>query len=151
MILDTLANSGCYIRLHPAFPAAFAWLETFDPATADGRHGIDGDRLFAIVQRYETGQREQKRWETHRVHGDIQYMVSGSESLGCAPRDPLAVSIPYDSGKDAVFYHPPEQSSTLLLPEGSFAVFLPQDAHQTGILVREPRPVLKVVVKFRLG
>ena len=54
MILETLRNSVLLEGVHPLFPKAFAWLGSYDPATADGRYEIDGSELVAIVQRYET-------------------------------------------------------------------------------------------------
>jgi YhcH/YjgK/YiaL family protein len=151
MILDTLANEASYEGLHPSFARAFAWLSTFDPATPDGRYEIGGPSLVAIVQRYVTAPSDEKKWETHRLHGDIQYVVSGREWIGIAPRESLAVKTPYNPEKDAEFYEAPSGSSTKLLMEAaSFAIFLPQDGHQPGVMVEGPEDLCKVVIKFRL-
>jgi len=118
---------------------------------ADGKYEIDGPGLVAIVQRYETASTESKKWETHRVHGDIQVIYSGQEFIGYARRDELSVKTPYLPEKDAEFYEPPAVSvSQLLLPAGSFTVFLPHDAHQPGVMIDQPEALVKVVVKFRL-
>jgi YhcH/YjgK/YiaL family protein len=151
MILDTLANAFLHEGVHPSFPAAFEWLRKLAPALPDGRYEIDGPGLVAIVQRYETAPSELKKWETHRVHGDIQYMVSGTEAVGYDRREKLAVKTPYNPEKDAEFYEPPTgASSSFLLESGSFAVFHPHDAHQPGVMTGSPAPVHKVVVKFTL-
>jgi YhcH/YjgK/YiaL family protein len=151
MILDLLSNTPLYEGFHPSFPKAFAWLTAFDPAMADGKYEIDGPGLVAIVQRYETAPKESKKWETHRVHGDIQVIYSGQEFIGYARRDELTIMTPYLPEKDAEFYEPPSAPAPhLLLPAGSFAVFLPQDAHQPGVMINQPESILKVVVKFRL-
>jgi YhcH/YjgK/YiaL family protein len=154
MILDTLENSPLYEGLHPSFPKAFAWLRSFDATLADGQYEIDGSGLVAIVQRYETLPADSKKWEAHRIHGDIQYLASGEESIGYASREELVVKDPYLSEKDVEIYESPSSPSSpasiLRLSPGSFAVFLPQDAHQPGVMVDQPGAVIKVVVKFRL-
>jgi len=151
MILDTLNRSHHYTDLHPSFPVAFEWLKAFDPAMSDGRYEIGGPDIAAIVQRYETAPSHEKKWETHRVHGDIQYIVSGSEGVGHDRRENLTVRLPYNPEKDAEFYEPPiELASQLHLAAGTFAIFLPHDAHQPGVMIGRPGPVLKVVIKFRL-
>ena len=151
MILETLRNSSHHEGVHPLFPKAFAWLRSYDPATADGRYEIDGPGLVAIVSRYETAPAAAKKWETHRVHGDIQYMVGGSELIGHTKREELSVRIPYNADKDAEFYELPDGPSSLfVLSAGSFAVFHPEDAHQPGVMIGQPAGVHKVVIKFRL-
>lgn len=151
MILDTLSNADFHEGLHPSFRAAFAWLRKMDPSLPDGRYEIEGPGLVAIVQRYETAPAELKKWETHRVHGDIQYMISGSEFVGYDRREKLTVKTSYNPEKDAEFYEPPGRaSSSFLLEEGSFAVFYPHDAHQPGVMIGNPASVHKVVVKFIL-
>jgi YhcH/YjgK/YiaL family protein len=151
MILDTLSNASCYAEVHPSLSRAFAWLADYDHSTPDGRYEIGDDSLVAIVQRYETAPAADKKWETHRVHGDIQYMVEGSERIGYAERSVLAVKTPYNPEKDAEFYLPPDGSSTLLeLCAGSFAIFLPRDGHQPGVMMNSPSSIQKVVIKFRL-
>ncbi|MCX6959379.1 MAG: YhcH/YjgK/YiaL family protein [Verrucomicrobia bacterium] len=151
MILDSLDHAALYGGLHPSFPKAFAWLASHDPATGDGRYEIDGPGLVAIVQRYETAPAAEKKWETHHVHGDIQYMVKGSELIGYGKREELAVRTPYNLEKDAEFYESPDGPSSLfILSAGSFAVFHPQDAHQPGVMIGQPAEVHKVVIKFRL-
>jgi biofilm protein TabA len=151
MILDTLGHASSYEGLHPGFSRAFAWLSTFDPSTPDGRYEIGGPSLVAIVQRYATAPSAEKKWETHRVHGDIQFMVSEIESIGYARRKSLTLRVPYNAEKDAEFYEPPTFPQTLLMVKaGSFAIFLPHDAHQPGVMVDHPGDVCKVVIKFRL-
>ena len=154
MILDQLAHAHLHKEFHPSFPKAFAWLQSFDRTLPDGRYEIDGPGVVAIVQRYETAPCDSKKWETHRLHGDIQVIYEGSEFIGYSRRDELTVKTPYIPEKDAEFYDPPSAplhpSSKLLLQSGSFAVFLPHDAHQPGVMLDRPASILKVVVKFRL-
>ena len=151
MILDTLDRASLYHGIHPGLPKAIAWLAAYDSSTADGRYEIDGPALVAIVQRYETAPAHAKKWETHRLHGDVQFLVSGSEVIGYAHRDALMVRTPYGPEKDAEFYEPPAAAlSRLHLSAGSFVIFFPQDGHQPGVMAEFPEEVRKVVIKFRL-
>ena len=151
MILDQLSNVASYEGLHPSFSRAFSWLTTYDTTTPDGRYEIGGTDLLAIVQRYVTAPAAEKKWETHRVHGDIQYIVSGAEEIGYAQRESLVVKTPYNPEKDAEYYEAPAGSSSRMkLSEGDFAIFLPRDGHQPGVMIDQPAPIHKVVIKFRL-
>ena len=92
MILDQLSASAAYESLHPLFPRAFAYLRSFDLATADGKHELQGQDLVAIVQRYQTAPSADKSWEAHRVYGDIQVVYQGLESCGHADQRTLVVT-----------------------------------------------------------
>jgi len=151
MILDQLSSAASYEGLHPSFSRAFSWLTTYDTTTPDGHYEIGDPGLVAIVQRYVTAPAAEKKWETHRVHGDIQYIVSGAEEIGYALRESLVVKTPYNPEKDAEFYEAPAGSSSRMkLSEGDFAIFLPRDGHQPGVMIDQPAPIHKVVIKFRL-
>jgi biofilm protein TabA len=151
MIVDTLGNSGLYHGLQPGIRAGLEYLEVFDPSLADGRYPIRGDEVFALVQSYETGPGTEKRFETHRRHIDIQYIVSGRERILHLPFDSLEVATPYDGARDVSFYRDPPASSSLLLTPGDFAVFHPADAHKPGCMAGARDAVRKVVVKVRVG
>jgi YhcH/YjgK/YiaL family protein len=150
MILTTLADADAIAVLEPGIAAGLAWLRGFDSALADGRHAIDGDDVFALVSTYHTGPATEKRFETHRVYLDLQYVASGSERILHAPAAGLAVETPYDAAKDIAFYAEPGASSSLLLRAGDLAVFHPADAHKPGCMAGGRDEVRKVVVKVRL-
>jgi biofilm protein TabA len=150
MILTTLADADALAALSPDAEAALRWLRAFDPATADGRHEIDGDDVFALVSTYHTGPSTEKRFETHRVYLDLQYVAAGSERILHTPAAGLTVETPYDEAKDIAFYAEPKASSSLLLRAGDLAVFHPADAHKPGCMAGGRDEVRKVVVKVRV-
>lgn len=151
MIHDSLSQSLVYEKLHPLFPQAFDWLKKFDPQTPDGKYSIQGDDLVAGVQRYLTKPAEEKKWEAHRVFGDIQVVFSGEEFCGLYPTAALHSLESYQTEKDVEkFVAPANAASPLHLKPGHFAIFYPSDGHQPGVMVKEPTEVLKVVIKFRL-
>lgn len=45
-----------------------------------GRHEIDGDRVFALVQNYTTNPIEGALYEAHRRYSDIQFVFSGRKT-----------------------------------------------------------------------
>ncbi|HEV7587316.1 MAG TPA: YhcH/YjgK/YiaL family protein [Longimicrobium sp.] len=150
MILTTLDDADALSALGPGVAAGVRWLRAFDPAIADGRHDIDGDDVFALVSTYPTGPATEKRFETHRVYADLQYVAAGSERILHAPAAGLAIEVPYDEAKDIAFYAEPKASSSLLLRAGDLAVFHPADAHKPGCMAGGRDEVRKVVVKVRL-
>jgi biofilm protein TabA len=150
MIVDRLPNVALYRSLQRGLRLGFEYLETFDRSIQDGRYAIDGDMVFALVQSYETEPATGKRFETHRRHIDIQYIVEGRERILHVPAGTLEVETPYDEASDAMFYHDPPASSSVLLMPGDFAVFHPHDAHKGGCMAGGREAVRKVVVKVNV-
>jgi biofilm protein TabA len=150
MILTTLADADALAALAPGIGAGLRWLRSFDAALADGRHEIHGDDVFALVSTYDTGPATEKRFETHRVYLDLQYLAAGRERILHAPAGDLDVEIPYDEARDIAFYAEPKASSSLLLRRGDLAVFHPADAHKPGCMAGGREQVRKVVVKVRV-
>lgn len=147
MIIDSLINAPLYESLTPGIQAAFEYLANTDfAAMTPGRHAIDGDRMYANVQKYETKPRSEGVWEAHRRYIDIQYVVSGIETVGFARMDNLMITQPYDPTRDCMFLAGEGDFATL--PAGVFAVFFPTDAHMPGLMREHPSTALKVVVKL---
>ncbi|HYR09754.1 MAG TPA: YhcH/YjgK/YiaL family protein, partial [Longimicrobium sp.] len=144
------ADSAPYEVLGPRIAAGLRWLRSMDPAIADGRHPIEGDDVFALVQTYETVPGTEKRLETHVRHVDLQYVADGHERILHAPAAALTVETPYDEAADIAFYADPPFASSLLMRPGDLAVFHPDDAHKPGCMAGARHTVRKVVVKVRI-
>lgn len=150
MILTKLSEADRYAGLAPGISTGLAWIRAFDPETPDGRHPIDGDEVFALVQSYQTGPATEKRFESHHVHLDLQCVIRGTERILHTPADGLDIEVPYEEAGDIVFYAEPKFSSSLLMREGDLAFFHPGDAHKPGCMAGGSHAVKKVVVKVRL-
>lgn len=130
MILDKLDEAERYASLHPAFARAFDFLSKTNLASlAPGRHDIDGDRMFVIIDHKSGKGREGARLEAHKAYIDVQYTFEGMEEIGWAP---LAACRPptggFDAEKDIAFFD--DRPTTWLgVPPGLFAIFFPEDAH----------------------
>lgn len=144
MILDVLTNAAKYTAFKNGLSEGFGFLDQPELAElADGKYEILGDRLYAIVT-HENGRcAEESRLEGHRKYIDIQYVISGDESMGWAPREGLVNAVEYDKEKDLEFFEGAPES-IVRVPAGSFAVFLPDDAHMPLI---GSGPIHKVIVK----
>lgn len=149
MIIDALDRADAYAALHPRFTAAFAFLRRADLALLpDGRHAIEGDQVYAMVSHYTTrAVPDTLRWETHREYIDVQYLAAGREAIGWTPVTAVQNIEPYDAAKDVAFHA--GAGELVIMAEGQFAVFFPDDAHAPGLAAGGAQEVLKVVVKVR--
>ena len=146
MIFDRLANLELYRGLSPRWLQALEFLRDSDLlALPLGRHDLDGDRLFALVQDYETKPVEQCRWEAHQRYCDVQFVARGTERIGVTNIERMRVEQPYDPDRDVAFFTGPGDFITV--PAGSFAIFAPQDVHMPCVVSASPEPVRKIVVK----
>jgi YhcH/YjgK/YiaL family protein len=161
MVIDTLDNADGYCSLHPGIALALEFLRRPETARLEPlawgpenslRHEIDGSRVFALIQRYQTKRVEETFWEAHRKHIDVQCVLEGTETMGWAPLSMMKVTQPYDAEKDYAKLDPQQAGAAnfLTVAAGMFAVFMPNDAHMPGLtapLGGEARPVKKIVVK----
>ena len=130
MILDDLKSAERYERLHAGFREGFRFLSRSDLLTLPGgRHEIDGDRIFALINRDPGRGHEGARLEAHRKYIDIQYLVEGSEEIGWRPTDQCQqLTDPYDDSRDIMFFGDVPYT-WIELPVGKFMIFYPEDAH----------------------
>ena len=149
MIIDRLENADQYCDMHPAFAKAFAFLKRSDLAELPAeRHDIDGDRLFCMISKGPGRPRSEANLEAHRKYIDIQFIIAGDEEMGWKPTaDCHTVHTPYDAEKDIEFFKD-QPDSWNKVPPGSFAIFLPQDAHAPLVSEGEiHKVVLKIAVE----
>jgi biofilm protein TabA len=148
MIHDTLAHASLYEALSPRFAAAFAYLRTVDGSQPLGRHDIDGDDCFALVQTYSTKLEANALFEAHRRYIDIQYVHSGRETILWAPLATMAEqTLAYTPEKEAALWKLVPEASALRMSSGHFAILYPQDAHAPCVQWDGPSEVFKVVIK----
>ncbi len=78
MIVIDLKNSEHQIVMTPSMQKAFDYLRQLDlHLLSEGTVEIDGRRVFAMIQRYETVSTDVPKFEYHRKYIDVQYIVSG--------------------------------------------------------------------------
>jgi len=146
MIIDRLANPTPLYQLPSRLARALEYLRATDMRTvALGRHDLDGDDLFALVQEYTTRPADLCVWEAHRRYIDVQFMAVGTERMGLAALAAMREREPYDAARDVAFFEPGTEFVTIR--EGMFAIFGPEDVHSPGHATGQPGLVRKVVVK----
>ena len=146
MIVDRLSNLEFYRGLPLGLVRALEFLRDTDLLTIPvGRQDLDGERLFALVQDYNTKPIEECRWEAHRRYCDVQYLARGTERIGVANIERMRIEQPYDSDRDVAFFT--GDGDSMLLNAGTFAIFAPQDVHMPCVLAESSELVRKIVVK----
>jgi biofilm protein TabA len=137
------------VLMTPSLRKAFDFLRARDLLQLpDGRMDIDADRVFALVQRYETVRMDAPKYECHRKYIDVQFIATGEEVIGWAPAERMSVTEAYDAGKDVCFGTIAAGTWTpVRLEAGQLMVLWPEDAHAPKGVAREPSRVMKIVVK----
>lgn len=153
MIVSKLADMAGRPGLRPGIRKAVEFLLREDARyLEDGKYEIDGDRVFAMVQRYATAEVNPPKFEAHRKYIDVQCIMSGAEVIGWAPLGAMAVTEKYDAAKDVCFGFVPEASwSPVTLCAGELAVLYPEDAHAPKLPSGNPSQVEKIVVKVAVS
>ena len=147
MIYDRFENLSLYYRPGMRLHQALVYARDVARSVADGRTDIDGERLYASVATYETGSREERRFEAHRKYIDVQVLLEGKESIDVSLDNDLPLLEAYDEKRDVMFLKPPEHVASLPMRPGFFVVFYPHDVHRPGCHLKEKRRVRKIVMK----
>ncbi len=144
MILDQLENWRRYAALNSGFASAFEFLRRGDlTELPEGKHPIDGDRVFAIVVRAEGVGKDKARLEIHKKYVDIQFCLSGTDEIGWKPTDCCCGAEGFDEDNDLGFFTDEAEAWSVVTP-GRFAIFFPADAHAP---LGGAGPIHKVIVK----
>ena len=130
MILDVLENARRYVALNHGFAKAFEFLTRPDVSNLpEGRHDIDGDRVYAIVTNGPGRKRQDALLETHEKYIDIQLIVAGTDDIGWKPKSSCRQpSGKYDPESDFQFFAD-EADAWISTGPGAFVVFFADDAH----------------------
>mgnify|MGYP001764963314 CR=1 FL=1 len=146
MILATLTEADRYAALHPLFARAFDFLRNTDlKALAPGKHEVQGEQIFVIVEACDGRTRADAKLECHRRYIDIQLVLEGVDEMGWKPVAECAHPVTdYDAARDIRFFND-VPSSWIATPAGSFCLFFPDDAHAPLVSADSIR---KVVVKI---
>lgn len=146
MIYDSMENVRRYMHMHPQLDEALRYLEGDEWKTLpDGRNVLDGERLFANVDRYVTV--ADKALETHARYADIQCVVAGEEAIGVAPSAELVEREAYDKTRDIAFWDAKQPYTKLPMHPGRFLVLFPDEPHAPGLRLNAEQAMHKVVLK----
>lgn len=134
----------------PTLQKALTYLKNTDFTKLDGKVEIDGDNMYAMISEYETKAKADCKPEAHVNYVDIQYIVSGKESMGYGPlSDKNPVMEDRLAEKDIIFYKSVEDESDIVFSTGMYAIFYPSDVHRPKCAAGQSSTVRKVVMKIK--
>jgi biofilm protein TabA len=110
---------------------------------------IDGERIFAVYQKYDSKDGSKPVFEAHRKFIDVQYLHSGSELIFVSDIEGSVINQVYDEENDFELFEL-KQWSTLWMKAGIAAVLYPEDLHAPCILCEQSQLIEKIVVKVKL-
>lgn len=149
MVYDKISNIETYAGISADIYLGLKWLRNVKLDIANGVYEIN-PRVKAVVSEYTTKEINENGYEAHRKNIDIQYVLSGEESIACLPIERLKETKAYNEETDAAFYADAPKPQEMTIGDGYFAIFFPQDGHMPQLCVDEPMRVKKVVVKVRI-
>ena len=150
MIIDTLEHCSQYYVFGDNFRKAFEFLKNNDISKMElGKHAIDGDNVFILVQDYTSKTIDNCGLETHKIYADVHYVKEGFEYLGYAPIERVSAPITeYDPKADATFYE--KECAYFLLQTNDIAIVFPHDAHMPQKRALVPVHVRKACIKVKV-
>jgi YhcH/YjgK/YiaL family protein len=149
MIFDKIENAHLYAKTHAGINKALNYLKNTNFLELEnGKHEIEGDVIFAIVNEYETKKPEENLLESHIKYIDVQFVAQGIEQIGFTTFNNQKPVKLYDSPDDYMLFKEPYNLITL--NKGMFAIFYPDDMHIPGLMIDTVSKVKKVVVKVKI-
>jgi len=151
MILDQIKNASFYKNVLPAIAVALEKMAIYTPDNYPvGRVDVDGDKVYLLLNAYETRDPKDALFEAHQTYIDVMYMVEGEEIIYVKPTEKLsAITQPYDPEKDVLLAKLDSDATPVRLAAGSFIVLFPQDAHAPACYETAPRNVKKIIAKVK--
>ena len=149
MILDSIKNISKYENLNIDLKSIVEFIDRVENENLEnGKYELDGDKLFALVQSYETKDSDECRLESHKKYIDIQYVQEGTEVMYWSLVDGLKVTEDLSEISDVIFYEDDKNATELVVNEKSFALFFTHDAHKPGVKFNTKSNVRKIVFKI---
>lgn len=149
MIIDTIQNAPKYFSAHPLFAKAFEYIQQTDMKNAEVGKSDIAEGLKAIISSGPGKAKEASlsKFECHNKNIDIQFCISGNETIGWKPREKCASpNGEYNDEKDVLFFND-APDMFFQLADGQFAIFFPEDVHAPMIGDAE---IKKLVIKVKI-
>lgn len=148
MIFDSLDNIRAYFNFKD-FSPILDRITSLDLSSPNGNIDIgDGNYIKVMTDKTRI---HSEIIESHQKEVDIQILIKGSELIKVYNVNEVEVKTPYNPEIDCQFYSNPRNAhNQLILKEGYFAVFYPQDIHNPLNAVDKVEELKKIVVKLNL-
>lgn len=149
MIYDNVSNIDNYKGLSHDIYEGLAFLKQVTSDIQKGTYQLN-PHVKAIVSEYETKRVTEYGYEAHKRFIDIQCALKGVEKVWYLPVERLKETKPYSAEVEAAFYTAEEKPQEMIIGNGYFAIFFPQDGHMPQLCVDEPQMMKKIVVKVEI-
>ena len=138
-----------YAEMNEGFAKAFEMVKKiFAEGIEDGKHIIDGDKLYVNVMTYVPKSAELSCFEAHKKYVDIQVILEGEEIIGFESADELEITKEYAADGDCMLYALNDRYDGVRVKAGEFAIIFPEEPHAPGIAASDtPAKLRKAVVK----
>lgn len=147
MIYDHISNKDRYKGM-PQLYEGLCWLaEITEENFHYERVTLDGKLKFVVPKTYETKPEDEAKFENHRTQADIHYMVKGCEGIKVEDISKMELVGEFSEERDWGEYKGDVDGITWI-KDGYFVAVLPGEAHKTGIMFGESKPILKSVFKY---
>ena len=159
-IIGRLPDIEKHFKENPAFEKAFRYFsQAMDPSSSIHQRIKDlpmdafekvplEDGMFALEQKFYSKPRQECFLESHKKYIDIQLIVSGAELMECVDISKCTVENEYDSDRDLITYHDNQSMNKILLQDGDFGIYFPNDVHLGCQQYNEAQLCLKTVIKM---
>lgn len=146
MIYDLTENAERYRGISAYLDKAIAFAANCSTSIHEGRHEIDGDKVFALVSNYNSKHKIEGNPEAHKKYIDLQMVLEGEEYLYCGFLKEATKEVKSIPENDVAFYE--GDCIPLHMAYGKFAIVFPWDIHQPGVCIDKPAHVKKLVIKI---
>lgn len=152
MVVDRIENIRQYTGLFPYALQAIesAILQDRETPVTDGRHELDNDILYMVVETTLNGPDEERDWEAHARYIDLQYVADGGQRLYWTNSDTLKIKQDCLENEDYILYQAHE-GTPLDLHVGDFVILWPQDKHRPGCVTEEYLSARMLIFKIKIG
>lgn len=149
MIADKITNLNKYPQLAKYENEIRGFIQRLnEDKLDDGKYELIGDELFALVQRYETKEKTGAHMESHVKYADLQYINRGEECIYYDLVEDMTLMEDRRPESDILFYEIQPDKGYVVLSEGMFAFYAPQDGHMPCIISGERQSIEKIVFKI---
>lgn len=144
--IDKKKMAESYAKFKSRWDMAFQFLKSNDLTTLSGTHNLDSTNVYVIVADYNSKDKSNTRYESHKRYVDIQYVAVGEELIGKTTMDNAEVAVPYSEAND-IAYYTFDGGDYYKATQENFFIFFPDELHRPSIKVDESVPIKRIVVK----
>lgn len=150
MIYGNLISGNGAKHLPATIERALQYLKDTDLEALDFGVYEPSDEFLVQVIDHTTKRFDETRPEIHKDKLDVQYSISGNETIyvRVAPTAAPITDDQFDE-RDIGFYDTVEDEVAISMHPGDFVVFYPGEIHRPGCATSTPVRIKKIVIKIR--